>query len=138
MAHQDQVSARQAAAVPRVTGFHQILIILVGSMFLGGGSGADMKDRIEDAIPEGPRRNRAILVIEEMEAHSVAEVEGFLDWHKSFFELVGQETRTEDEVRAKVTELMDRVNRFDETSVDKIFELRGVLDESEWGEVFSE
>lgn len=138
MAPQDQVNVGRASGVPRVTSFHQVLIILLGSMFLGRGSGADMKDRIEDAIPEGPRRNRAVLVVEQMEDHSAAEVEEFLDWHRSFFELVARETRTEAEVRAKVVELIDAVNRFDEVSVDKVFELREALDESEWDEVFSE
>lgn len=138
MAQQDQMNVRPAAGAPRIASFHQILIILLGSMFLSGGSGEHLKDRIADAVPEGPRRNRAVLVVEEMEDHAASEVKAFIDWHESFYGLVARETRTEAEVRAKVSELMDRVNRFDETVIDKIFALREALDESEWDEVFSE
>ena len=138
MAQQDQVSSRTAGHVPRPTSFHQILIILVGSMFLGGGSGDSLADRVEDAVAKGPRRDQAIQVVERLQAHSEAEVQRFLDWHRSFYKLVGEQSRTEGEVRASVEELVDTINRFDRGSVDMMFELRGALEESEWNEVFSD
>ena len=97
-----------------------------------------LADRVEDAVAEGPRRDQAIQVVERLQAHSEAEVQRFLDWHEAFYKLVGEQSRTEGELRASVDQLVDTVNRFDRASVDMMFELRGALEESEWNEVFSD
>ena len=119
------------------TAFHQVLIILFGTLFLASGNDT-LEDRVEDALPEGERRERALDVVERMEDHAEEELRLFVQWHEGFYDLIEEGERSPEAIRAAVTELMRGANDFDRRSVDLIMELREQVEPDEWAGLFDD
>ncbi|MEM1448411.1 MAG: hypothetical protein AAGI22_04820 [Planctomycetota bacterium] len=117
--------------------FHQVLIILFGTLFLASGDDS-LEDRVEDALPEGERRERALEVVERMEDHAEEELRLFVRWHEGFYDMIEGGERAPEAIRSAVTELMDGANDFDRRSVDLIMELREQVEPDEWTGLFGD
>ncbi|MEM9378643.1 MAG: hypothetical protein AAGB93_01750 [Planctomycetota bacterium] len=121
----------------RVATFHQVLIILFGTMFFASGSDS-LDDRVEDLLPEGERRERALDLIDRIEDHGEDELHRFTEWHDRFYTMIESGERSPEAARAAVAELMDGANDFDRRSIDLFMELRGAIEPDEWSELFGD
>jgi hypothetical protein len=131
------LSAPQQPPPSRISAFHQLLIILVGSFFLGGSKGT-FPDRVRGAVADEERGSRAAAIAERLDARDAEGVRVFAEWHGRFYDLVRRGDSSEEEIRGLLDDFVDEIRRHDEEAVDRLFELRAVMTPEEWAKVFGD
>lgn len=132
MARRVRVSPR-----PRSAGFHQILILLLGSYFLGGEE-APLSERVAEVVADGARRERAVEAAQAIEATEDALLAEFLELHARFYDVVDAETLDESALRAVAARQLERLEAHDLRMLEGVDALRAALEVEEWSELFGE
>ena len=120
---------------PAPTSFHQVLIILFGSMFLAGGSD-DLVDRVEAALPAGEARVRAAGIAGRLQSLGDRELQSLHDARRSFFVAFESDDASEVEMRQILERSAGRLRTYDEEAVDIVLELREAIGPDDWSDIF--
>lgn len=131
--------ARPTATVSpagRPAAFHQILILLLGSMFFGGDGSEDLVARVENALPDGDARDRAVEIAGRIVGGQRDAIRGFLDSRARFYDAVARETLTESELRSRLAGPIAELRTLEQHTVDEYLQLRTTIDAEAWAELF--
>jgi hypothetical protein len=125
-----------SGARSRGTAFHQILIILVGSMLLGDSKQVPLAEAVEESVEEGPRRERAIEIAGRLDAMSPAIVERLVGLHDQFYEVLDDADLERETLRASLDAMVDHLHTADLEAVELRFLLASQLSAEEWEKVW--
>ncbi|MEM6675652.1 MAG: hypothetical protein AAF726_22565 [Planctomycetota bacterium] len=119
--------------------FHQVLLILLGTLFLGGSGEQDrLRERVESVLPEGPRRDRAVAITDELDGMVDEAVRGFILFHHDFYRSVEADPESESKRRLLLDAQLEKTRALDQRTLDRYMELRTVVDSAEWAEVYAD
>jgi len=118
------------------TSFHQILILLFGYMFLGGGS-AQLDDRVKDVLPRGERRDRARAIAKQADRMPEALASELIALHDEFYDVLAEPTVSTSELRVPLDALVEKMHASNLELLDLRFQLVEELTAKEWGKVWN-
>ncbi|MDG1985343.1 MAG: hypothetical protein P8M11_12300 [Planctomycetota bacterium] len=118
------------------TSFHQVLIIIFGSLFFAGGGNDPLAERVQDAVPDNDRGAKAVAEAAAIDEARGQDVTAVIAWHEEFFKVIGQPDAGETVVRAKIDEVIDQLEALERHQLSLRSDLRGHLEPSEWSEIF--
>ena len=121
-----------------LTGFPQILILLFGAMFLGGGGAAPVAKRVKKAVKDDERRAVALPIAEALDALPGQVVDDLVATHREFYAALMAAEPDPDGVRASLDEMIERLHRADERALELRFELRDGMTSKEWEKVWGD
>ena len=130
-------SSTQAERTHR-TPFHQILLIIVGSMLLGGSDGIALEEAVGDVLEEGPRRERALETARELDAMPAAIVERLVELHDEFYEVLEDAELERHILRGTLDAMVDHLYQSDLKAMELRFRLADDVTAEEWGEVWED
>jgi hypothetical protein len=114
------------------SGFHQVLILLFGYFFFGG-EAASLSERVEEAMKEGPARERALVIAGELEGLSGRMREEVLGEVGAYYEALGRAGSTPDELAAPLDGILDSLHATNLRALDLRMQLAGEMTAEEWG-----
>lgn len=118
------------------TSFHQILIIIFGSLFFAGGDAKPLADRVKDAVSDGDRSAKAVAAAAAIDQARGEDIDAVIAWHEEFFKVIGGPDVDEAVVHAKIDEIIEQLEELERQQLSLRSDLRAQLDASEWSEVF--
>ena len=124
----------------------QLMLIILGTLFLGSGvatgvftSGKtikSMRKEVKSLQIEDPRREQVLATLDRWEAIAQPAGEGYGRYGESLLELI----RRQDSSQAEFEEVLDRQRGELRSAEDRLLplrdELRALLDEKEWNQLF--
>jgi len=130
------VMEQRSSTQGSTTSFHQVLIIIFGSLFFAGGGEAPLADRVGDAVTDSDRRAKAVAAASAIEAALGKDIDAVIDWHEDFFKAIGAAGVDEAKIRGKIDEIIEDLGQFERQQLSLRSDLRAQLEPSEWSEVF--
>lgn len=118
------------------TSFHQILIIIFGTLFFGGSGDESLAERVEEAVSAGDRRAEAVAAAKAVDGALREDVDAVINWHEDFFRTIGQPEVTEAMILGKIDEIIETLEQLERAQVRLRADLHSKLERSEWDKVF--
>jgi len=134
------MSQRTTKQEPRraMTGYHQVLIILFGAMFFGGGGSVDITKRVKKTVGDDVRKERAMRIAEELDALPGNVVGDLISSHRDFYEALSSPELDPDAIRASLDVMIELLHEGDERGLELRFRLKDQLTAKEWGKVWDD
>jgi hypothetical protein len=121
---------------PGRAGFHQILILLFGSMLFGGSGDLSLSEAVEESVEEGPRRERALASARELDAMPAEIVGRLITLHEEFYSVLDDAELEEEALRSSLDAMVDHLYASDLEALELRFQLAGELTDAEWRAVW--
>ncbi len=118
------------------TSFHQILIIIFGSLFFSGGDAKPLAERVKDAVSDDDRSAKAVAAAAAIDEARGEDIDAVIAWHEEFFKVLGGPDVDEAVVRAKIDEIIEQLEELEQQQLSLRSDLRTQLEPAEWSEVF--
>lgn len=132
----EAMMAEQHEPVGAMTSFHQVLIILFGALFFAPGGHEPIVDRVESAVSDGARKEKAVAAAKAIDAAVGEDVDAVIAWHEEFYRAIGEAGADEAAVRGKIDEIINRLAELEQEQLELRGDLRDQLEPEEWSEVF--
>lgn len=127
---------QRGQSVGSPTSFHQVLIILFGALFFSPGSGEPLAERVEDAVSDSTRQERAVVAAKAIDGAVDQTVGAVIRGHGEYYRAIGGAGADETLVRGKIEEIIERLAESEQGQLRLRGDLRDQLEPSERAEVF--
>ena len=121
----------------RTTAFHQILILLLGGLFLNRG-GESLEERVTDAVSDPVRAERATEFVRRIDDSRDEKLDELVRHRGEIYQLLARHDAGSAELHRELDGLVTQLHAAENAILDLHMELRDQLEEEEWTEVFEE